>query len=82
MRNLLSFSVILFAVSRVGAYGAVAQATNEIMRQTYIFALTCLAALDACVQSLVAAYLGKVTTACPVPDACTACKYSVGRLLH
>ena len=60
VRNLISFCVIMFATSRVGGYGSVALATNEIMRQVYLFAIQSMGALDVSVQALVAARLGRV----------------------
>ena len=50
----------MFATSQVGGYGSVALATNEIMRQVYLFAIQCMGALDISVQALVAARLGRV----------------------
>ena len=61
VRNLVSFGVMMSAVSRVGRYGAVPLATNEIMRQVFLFALTAMGALDVSVQALVAVRLGRVS---------------------
>ena len=62
MRSVISICVPLFATSRVGTYGTVALATNELMRQLYLGSLTLLAGWDISAQALVASYLGQVMT--------------------
>ncbi|KAK9798507.1 hypothetical protein WJX73_004686 [Symbiochloris irregularis] len=59
IRSVISICVPLFATSRVGTYGTVALATNELMRQLYIGSLTLLAGFDISAQALVASYLGQ-----------------------
>ena len=59
-RSVLAICVPLFATTRVGQYGTVALASNELMRQLYVGSVTLLASLDISVQALVAAYLGRV----------------------
>lgn len=60
MRSLVSFSIVIVATKQVGSYGTVALATNEILRQTYLFSIQFLSSMDVSAQALVASHLGKV----------------------
>ena len=45
MRNVLSILILLYATTLVTGLGAVALAAHEILRQVWIFAIQCAAAL-------------------------------------
>ena len=61
VRNVLVIYVVVLGTARVGAFGRVALATNEVMRQTYVVSIQCMGALDISAQALVAAHLGRVS---------------------
>ena len=60
LRSMVAYGVVLVSTARVGSYGTVALATNEIMRQTWMLVMQCFGALDVSAQALVAAHLGRV----------------------